>query len=39
MLHGELKYAFIVSHLVKLEDKIREILPHEIKNLDIQLIN
>lgn len=32
---GELIYCFIVTHLIKMEEKIKEILPHAIKGVEI----
>jgi len=38
-MNGEIKYCFIVTHLIKMEDKIVNILPKEIKNMDIMNID
>lgn len=35
---GEIKYGFIVTHLIKMEDKIKNLLPQEIKNHSIETI-
>lgn len=31
-MHGELKYAFVISVEIKIEDKIKKLLPHQTKN-------
>lgn len=36
LLKGETKYAFIVTHMIKMEDKLRNILPQEVARVNIE---